>query len=368
MFRVRMLQARFGDCLVLEYGEASAPRFLLVDGGPPDTFDDHLAPELAGIAAAGHGLDLVMLSHVDKDHVVGLLDLLARLRADDAADPTGSSRLIAVDRLWHNSFAGTLDPGATLEPRLRAATRAAASVLAAEATQGVAEGNALRLAAHALGLPVNPGMPSDLICVDDLGAPVVLGNLSLTVVGPTRANLDRLREEWEEWLADHEDAVAGGDPQALANSDRSIPNLSSIMVLAEADGRSLLLTGDGRSDHLLKGLEAAGRLDAAGSCHVDVLKVAHHGSDRNATRTFFRRVTADRYLISADGKDGNPDLPTLTWIVEEAARDGREIEILATNRTASTDQLLAAFDPVEFGYRLTLLPPGEHALAIELAP
>lgn len=368
MFQVRMIQAEFGDCFLLEYGSAAAPRYLLVDGGPPDTFEIHLRAELETIAAAGHRLDLAMLSHVDNDHVIGLLDLLARLRTDDAADPTGASRLIQIGGFWHNSFARTLDPGGTLEPRLRAVSNHAASVLAAEATQGVAEGNALRLAARALRLPINVGFPNDLVCADDDPAPIVLGNLSLTVVGPTRANLDDLRDKWETWIDQHEDAVADGDPMVLANSDRSIPNLSSIMVLADADGRSLLLTGDGRSDHLLQGLGQAGRLDAAGRCHVDVLKVAHHGSDRNVTRTFFRKVTADRYLISANGKDGNPDTATLIWIVEEAAAAGREIEIVVSNETPSTQNLLNDFDPGEHGYTLTILPAGDSSPTVNLAP
>jgi hypothetical protein len=367
MLRIRAIQAEEGDCFVLEYGSAAEPRYLLVDGGPAETFDRHLRGELEAIAGGGHGLDLTLLSHVDNDHVVGLLDLCARLREDDAGDPTGASRLIRIGGLWHNSFARTLDVDGALAPRLRAVSANVASVRAAAAAQGVAEGSALRLAARALRLPVNDGFPADLVCADDAPGPIVLGNLSLTVVGPTRANLEELRAKWEEWLAAHEAAVADGDPLVLANSDQSIPNLSSIMVLAEADGKRLLLTGDGRSDHLLQGLGRAGRLDAAGRCHVDLLKVAHHGSSRNATRTFFRKVTADTYLISANGKDDNPDTETLEWIVEEAAAAGRPIGIVATNATPSTAALVASHDPHAFGYTLTLLPPGGHALTVTLA-
>src|SRR5262245_38404612 len=118
MFGIRVVQAQFGDCFLLECGSAASPKHVLVDGGPPGTFDAHLEPELAAIAAAGGAIDLAMLSHVDNDHVVGLLDLVARLRADAAA---GTAPLIGVAGLWHNSFARTLDPNGTLEPRLRTA-------------------------------------------------------------------------------------------------------------------------------------------------------------------------------------------------------------------------------------------------------
>lgn len=57
-----------------------------------------------------------------------------------------------------------------------------------------------------------------------------------------------------------------------------------------------------------------------GRAHFDVIKAPHHGSDRNIKKTFFRKVTADRHILSANGRDGNPDLATLIWLVE-AAKD-----------------------------------------------
>lgn len=367
MFKVRVIQAEFGDCFLLQYGTAAAPRHLLIDGGPPDTFANHLEDELEAIAQAGGSLDLAMLSHVDNDHIVGLLDLTARLRADDAADPSGDSRLIGIGGLWHNSFGRTIDPNGVLAPRLRAAGTRAAMVQAAMALNGIGEGNTLRQSAMVLGIPLNDGFANGLICVDDHPQPLVFDNLTLRVVGPTRANLDELQADWEAWLDDHEDAVATGDPQVMANSDRSVPNLSSVMVLAEAHGKSVLCTGDGRSDHLLKGLAQAGLLDADGALHVDILKVAHHGSDRNATRTFFKKVTADRYLFSANGKDGNPDTSTLIWVVEAAKAQGRSIELVVTNETPSTEKLREEYDAQEFGYRLTIMPQGAHAMTLTLA-
>jgi hypothetical protein len=364
MLKLRLVQAEFGDCFLLEYGSAAQPRFLLIDGGPATTFDTHLRVELETIAQGGHGLDLAILSHVDTDHIIGLLDLFAQLRSDDAA---GNARLIGVNALWHNSFARTIDVNGALGPRLQSVSANVASVQAKDALLGVGEGNSLRLAAQALQIPINPGFPNALICADDHPQPLTLGNLTLTVVGPTQANLDELRTKWEEWLDTHEDAIASGNPFVMANSDRSIPNLSSVTVLAEADGKRVLCTGDGRSDHLLQGLTQAGRMGPAGTFHVDVLKVAHHGSDRNATRTFFKKVTADTYVISANGKDDNPDTATLNWIVEEAHAQQRPIEIVVSNETPSTQKLLEEHPPAEFEYTLTLMRPGVHSMAIALA-
>jgi hypothetical protein len=57
-------------------------------------------------------------------------------------------------------------------------------------------------------------------------------------------------------------------------------------------------------------------LDKQGKFHVDVLKVPHHGSDRNISSEFFNTVIADYYVISANGGDDNPSIDTLKWIIE----------------------------------------------------
>jgi beta-lactamase superfamily II metal-dependent hydrolase len=76
----------------------------------------------------------------------------------------------------------------------------------------------------------------------------------------------------------------------------------------------MLLTGDGRGDDILKGLGDAGLMDKKGRIHVDILKVPHHGSDKNVSREFFRRVRADHYVFSGDGSHENPEKSTLEMI------------------------------------------------------
>jgi len=364
MFRFHVVQAEFGDCLMLEYGSPAQPRFTLIDGGPPNNYDTNLAPVLKDIAKQNTPLDLAVLSHVDNDHIVGLVDYFAELQA-------GAAGLPRPKELWHNSWGRAIDPQGVIAPRIVALmtlTRTAAMPTATNAVLGIKEGNALRTKAKQLNIPINSAFPNgDLITVGGAGQPVQLGNLRLQVVGPTQKNLDRLRKDWLAWIDKHEDEVGRDDVTIMANSDRSVPNLSSIMLVAEADGKSILLTGDGRSDHLLDGLEEAGRLDGNGKLHVDILKLAHHGSERDVTREFFDRVTADTYVASANGRDGNPDLPTLGWIADAAKASGRNITIVVTNRTPSVTQFEKDFPAGKFPYRLTLMPKGDHVMVLTLA-
>ncbi len=97
MFQLHVIQAEYGDCLLLEYGVAS-PRFILIDGGPQDIFPLHLRPVLTEIARTGAPLDLAVLSHVDNDHVIGLLEFFSELRVANHGLPTPA-------RLWHTRVA-----------------------------------------------------------------------------------------------------------------------------------------------------------------------------------------------------------------------------------------------------------------------
>jgi hypothetical protein len=62
--------------------------------------------------------------------------------------------------------------------------------------------------------------------------------------------------------------------------------------------------------------------------HVDILKMPHHGSDRNVDPIFFQRVTADHYVFSGNGEHGNPERGTLQMLLD--ASSGREFTMHLT--------------------------------------
>jgi ribonuclease BN (tRNA processing enzyme) len=373
MLKLQLIQAEFGDSMILNFGSQEKPRYILIDGGPERTYKRHLKEELQVIkAAGGNGLDLVILSHVDTDHIIGLLDMLSDLQEQRS---NGVQEILSIAGLWHNSFSDTIEDNAgSIQSRLRMllanAGSAGAQVMSAAgmALSGIGQGRQLRLSASALSISINRNFARDLISVDDVPNPINIDNLSLRIVGPTKDNLENLRKDWIAWLDEHEDILSEEEPFIAAKADCSIPNLSSIMILAEADGgKKILFTGDGRGDHLLQGLQKAGLLADNGRLHVDVLKVPHHGSDRNVNKTFFKKITADKYVISANGKHGNPDLSTLIWIVESAREQQRPIEIIVTNETYTTEQLVNNYNPIDYHYTLTVMPKSAHSMTIDIS-
>ena len=366
MLNIRTVQAAFGDSLILEFGAAAQPRYVLIDGGPKGVYENDLEAVLKSIKAAGHDLDLVVLSHVDNDHVVGLLDYFSNLEEEVA---NGTATLPRAKGLWHNSFADTIGKGNDIQMQLQTAIGTAAATMT-DASKGflaIGEGRQLRIRAFQLGVPLNAPVQGNTVTVNAAAAPVQLANLTLRVVGPTEANLDALRKEWVKWLDKYKDKIKT-DPQVAKMADKSIPNLSSIVLWAEADGKTLLLTGDARGDFVIEGLEDAGIKKKGKPLAMDVLKLPHHGSNRNVDQAFFRTLTAKTYVVSADGTHDNPDLDTLGWIATAAKQRNEKVTIWATNQTTATKAFQQKFKVSEYPYTIRFRNPASHSMDLPLAP
>lgn len=72
----------------------------MIDGGRYQTYQKHLKPTLQMLPIK-RMLDLAVLSHVDNDHTIGLLDLLEEIRNKREQ---GTKELVMISKLWHNSF------------------------------------------------------------------------------------------------------------------------------------------------------------------------------------------------------------------------------------------------------------------------
>ncbi|TMJ17427.1 MAG: MBL fold metallo-hydrolase [Alphaproteobacteria bacterium] len=333
-FTLEALPARYGDCLLLHYGTAADPGLVLIDGGPSQVWKPFLEPRLKALQAkrgAAFHIDMLMVSHIDDDHVLGITDFTKAWRA---AKTAGQQWPYPVRTAWFNSFerisnatnigavtaSVTASAGATTltdvdldSPEItnpnKDEARAGLKVLAS-----VNNGSILRKDLEALAIPINKGFDGKLVRPGKGPAvPFQLGpELSLRVASPLAKQLDKLQEMFAKQLKP-EDALA-------AYTDGSVPNLSSIAAVATYKGKTVLLTGDARGDYLIEGLKGEGLLDAAGKLHVDILKMPHHGSDRNVDPSFFTTITADHYVASADGTFGNPDRPTLEMLIDQRGK------------------------------------------------
>jgi hypothetical protein len=375
--KLRVFHAADGDCLLLTSRDG---RHALIDGGRTESFKKATWPVLRKLAVAKEPLDLVVVSHIDADHITGILWLLRVVAAwevhdyqtSDGGNPNHAEpdvpRPPSIGRFWHNSWRAQLgdlaDPiemslarfGAGIDsaPVERAALPTSA-VRLLEAVEGLAESipqgvELLRLVVDETPIPLNT--PFDrLVRLESPPHVDQLGSTSLTVIGPAPKHLKALQDEWREWLASVDAAPAGpsagnaGAGPGLAFGQPAgapePPGAALVASLVAAAGIiektdptkvtppnrasiTLLAEEDGRTC-LLTGDAAEEELleglERAGRIvdarfWCNVVKVQHHGSEHNLSRQFAGTVLADDYVFCGDGAHGNPDPRVVRTIIE----------------------------------------------------
>lgn len=347
MLRLEMLPARHGDALWLEYGESTNPRRLLIDGGPRSRLTTRRLAERLRRRA---DLELLVVTHIDADHISGILALL-----EDESVP------ISPRDVWFNGW-----------------HHLPTDVLGAQ--QGEALGGAIR----GRRLPWNEDFDEGPAMVPDDGRLPELelaDGLTLTLLSPTRRQLADLRPVWKrevekaglvpgvaaEKAAAQPDLLGDKpiDPRRLAQEsfveDRSEANGASLAMLAEFAGKKILLTGDAHGGVLAEGLRRLVRQRGVDTLVIDAFKLPHHGSKYNLSPEVLGLVECEHYLISTNGDIfRHPDPVAMSRIV--VGRD--EVALHFNYRSDTTERWASSHLQRRFRYR-TIFPAEAEGLVVE---
>ena len=343
--------------------------------GMPDAYRDFVAAPLARLREQDKALDLVYVSHIDEDHIGGVLEMLDDEMAwrvhEHQISPAGNNpshpvptvpRPPKIKKIWHNAFHEQLDvdPGVIEDTLAAMATVLAGSDHDESARSGVGPGGARherdagdpgvapdwreaaqyspqsRLRPQADDAPREPDADSRRVDAvhraraDERESPAPPQGLE-DVARRARRTLQDIHDQ----AAEDEDLLGNSDLSGfrarLALRARQFgnpgsvtpPNLASLMLLAKEGSQTILLTGDARGDQIVDGLRAVGALPATGGrLHVNVLKVQHHGAENNIDPEFCDTVTADHYVFCGNGENENPNIDVVELIARHRFDDG----------------------------------------------
>lgn len=321
---VEVLPARLGDCLLVECPRAAGPTWrMLVDGGPPDTWP-LLEARLRRLEPADRHIDVAVITHVDNDHIGGMLPLLE------------SDLAVGVGDFWFNgrthlpAARGTsrsIDQGEDVVAQLLGLTPAA--------PDRPAEGGAARQP-HDGVRPWNEAFGGGPVDAGATGGHVVVAvpdGPTITVLSPTTERLARLADSWS---AAVREALHGAEREVEVDTlsplddlrhladqrtvrDASVPNGSSIALLVEHRGASVLLGADAYGTVLAPALQQLARSRGTQALAVDALKLPHHGSQANVIASLLAAAPASHYLVSTNGDVfHHPDDAAIARVVLEA--------------------------------------------------
>jgi beta-lactamase superfamily II metal-dependent hydrolase len=298
MFRLEILPARYGDCIWLEYG-SNPVRRMLIDGGAPGVYKRALKPRLQQLSDEEREFELLVITHVDYDHIRGIIEL--------AQDDTLAFQAKDV---WFNGYRHLPQPPG---PPILAGKHG--ELLTDILLKNGDNWNSHGFDGNAVVIPESGELPH--IVFDE--------GLTITLMAPTIPMLADLRKDWEKSCQDIditpqelEQARAEGrfallgekepppgkkrpDIEQLLREDytedHSSANGSSIALLIQHGDYNALLAGDAHPSTLVESIEKLGNR----KLKLDLCKLPHHGSRGSVSSQLIQHLDCENYIFSSNG-------------------------------------------------------------------
>jgi len=311
-YTLEFLQATYGDSIWITYGQDTL-HHMLIDGGTAGTARA-IRRKLSSLPEGKRHLELLVITHVDRDHIEGIMKLL-----DDQTLPC------TIGEVWFNGWQHLAEDSPVEQ-------------------FGAIQGERLSTSIQAHGLAWNRSFNGKAVVVPDKGklpAHTLAGGMKLTLLSPYRENLSLLMPAWE-----REVKAAGlvpgapvpprprGRPrveafgpadidvdalnEACFSADTAPGNGSSIGLLAEFGGKACLLAGDTWPGILLR---SAGRLSKK-KLRLEACKISHHASAGNTSPELLEKLDCSRFVISTNGAIyQHPDRQAIARIIKRSSRE-----------------------------------------------
>lgn len=303
-----MLEAFHGDSILIKTFDINSNEFIiLIDGGSAQTFTYSLKNELKNISH----IDLLILTHIDSDHIAGLIKFFKSSLIDR----------ISIEEIWMNNSD---------------LVEANNSVLIS-----TSQGD------HFKNLILEKKPNVRLTNVSTLDKTINRAGIKFSILSPTPEIVTKLYERWE-FLSlqgekkskiniSSETKVYTQSLEELSkipfspekNINADIFNSSSISFLLECTDLSLLLLADSRPEVISKSIKGLGNNERK-PLKVDYVKVSHHGSLNNTSQELLSLINCNQYLISTNGGSANhkhPSRECIARIVYNANRTEEELKI-----------------------------------------
>lgn len=320
LFRIEMLPANQGDALWIEYGSKNNKRRILIDGGPIEAFTA-LNKKIKKLPDGDKGVELVVISHVDTDHIEGIIRVFADKRERWPFVPQD---------IWFNGWEHVKQ----------------------SKTLGGLQGDCL---SYLIGKRAfkewNKAFNKKAIIVKpDKSLPVITlaDGMKLTLLSPTQKKLSEMAKKWTQDVKKFNlkpgdldsaweqlvkikkykiiEGVLGGTDDVTERlvkqlkTDQSLANGTSIAFLAEFEGKSCLFLADAHADVVCESLK---KLIPQGEkrLKVDAVKVSHHGSKKNISKALVSLIDAEHFLISTNGSiHKHPDKQAIEAVINWSVR------------------------------------------------
>lgn len=345
MLSIKLFPAEYGDCIMVSIGDENYYN-LLIDGGLTKTYKEYLESELQHIKALGQKINLMVCTHIDNDHICGLVQVLQKSNAD------------FIEDVWYNGFLQVVESKfysqkdnvyTDRDNKILETIISQGTVSDMEQEVGINEGMSLGVLIEEGKIPLNRITEGQAVCAELIKSrSEIAKNIFITVLGPSKSNIIELEEHWKndmvsknymfrvsdkiklteafEYQLERIKAIYASERFKISENedlekyigdlteiDESVVNRSSISFILEYDNKKYLFLGDAVINEIvLKNIENI----VGFKYRFSAIKLPHHGSRYNITHDFISRYTADEYYCLTNSKKyGHPDLEVLAAIL-----------------------------------------------------
>ena len=285
---IQVMQAKHGDALILHCNKSDKRGVIVIDGGPSS--NPRFNPFVKEVENC-LPIDLMILTHFDDDHLVGIKNFIER-HQNDIPFP--------VKRIWANC-AKHVDFDTSENLSSNKASKMA-DVLYAISQKSELDWESYRL----------DGFVDDTITFADID-----------IINPRKELfkyfIDNYKEEYnfrdsEENLSYRRNSNSdiNVDMHELAQRDKTLcnpykpselVNMVSLSMLIRCDTFSILVLGDSFPQEIYLSLIKRG-YNKENKLQVDFIKMSHHGSANNISNDLLDIIDCDKFIISTNGGKG----------------------------------------------------------------
>lgn len=374
---IEMHNASYGDAFLIKCIDEESQTNIVIDMGFSSTYKDSMKSSFEKLNEEGHVIDLMVFTHIDRDHIYGGIKFLQENGSSDKPN------IIEVNEIWHNAYRH-LQFDQRSDDTVCESDR---EILNAIKFKGIPihenkeqrkNKNISAIEGTALGALILKGeynwntlLKEKAICIEnqihkkDI---TINGKVRIKLLSPSLDDLIKLNDHWGKMLRrnkgfkgtitkdnlfdDAFECLLGQTfdkklkkryklishkqdwKDFLEDNDIEveIPNKSSIAFILEFGEKRILFSGDAdpirieKSIREMYGVKKEDKIIEEDKIIFDAIKVSHHGSVNNTTTKLLDIIDSTKFIISTNGDVFNhPDIETIAKIVCRDGVNPREI-------------------------------------------
>jgi len=306
--KLEFLRAGCGDSILVYTSNGTN---ILIDSGEKKTYKKSIKPSLSRNEI--DKLDLVVLTHIDDDHISGLIEML---------ESTDGREMI--NEIWFNSYQD-----------MKISNNLTNDV-------SFSEGDLFEDLINEYDITHRKNIFFTQESTEKDREFYIGSDIKLTLLSPSKKELDKLQVNWDKFRDNEPKDVSGKSPfdsrdidaiyadfqdKVLQKNDKSKTllsatstsdaNGSSIAFLLEYQDKKFLFLGDADIKVINQSLIDLGMI----GLEVNFVKLSHHGSKKNINKEFLDIIKTDTFVILTDGaKHQHPHKETFSLILKHEKR------------------------------------------------